>query len=69
VQGKEPPVPKPPRSTPHSDLDGVREDQRPIPDGAREAGQDGADLSRARDESAGRPPVSGDSGKSGAGRA
>ena len=56
-------MPKPPRSTPHSDLDGVREDQRPIPDSAREAGQDGTDLARARKESAGRPPVSRDKGK------
>ena len=56
-------MPKPPRSTPHSDLDGVREDQRPIPDSAVEAGQDGKDLARAREQSAGRPPVSADSGK------
>ena len=57
---------KPPASTPHSDLDGVREDQRPIPDSAREAGQDGGDLDRAREDSAGRPPVSNDKGNGGA---
>lgn len=59
-------MPKPPSSTPHSDLDGVRQDQRPIPDSAREAGQDGSDLDRAGKDSAGRPPVSHDKGDGGA---
>jgi hypothetical protein len=53
--GEETPVPKPPKSTPHSDLDGVREDERGNVDNAVEAGQDSADLKRAGDESAGRP--------------
>jgi hypothetical protein len=47
---------KPPRSTPHSDLDGVHEDERRNVDSARDAGQDSAALARARQESAGRPP-------------
>jgi hypothetical protein len=49
-------VTKPPKSTPHSDLDGVREDQRPNTDSAVDAGQDSADLARARSNSPGRPP-------------
>ena len=60
--GTETDMPKPPTSTPHSDLDGVRRDQRPVPESANEAGQDSADLERAGKESAGRPPVSGDEG-------
>jgi hypothetical protein len=56
---------KVPKSTPHSDLDGVREDQHPLPDSAREAGQDSGDLARAREESAGRPPASRRSGGGG----
>ncbi len=58
-------MPKPPKSTPHSDLDGVREDQKPVVESAREAGQDGEDLERARRDSAGRPPQSDGQGKSG----
>lgn len=55
-------MPKVPVSTPHSDLDGVRQDQRRIPDGARDAGQDAGDLEKARKQSAGRPPYSDDKG-------
>ncbi len=51
---------KPPASTPHSDLDGVREDQRHIVDTARKAGQDSADLARAAKNSVGRPARSDD---------
>lgn len=47
---------KPPKSTPHSDLDGVHQDGRPNTDTAREAGQDAADLAGARENSPGRPP-------------
>ncbi len=50
---------KPPKSPPHSDIDGVHEDEKPIIETAREAGQTAADLELARDESKGRPPHSG----------
>ena len=53
-------VPKPPKSNPHSDIDGVHEDERPNTDTAREAGQDTGDLQRARKQSAARPPYSDD---------
>ena len=55
-------MPKPPESTPHSDLDGIRQDERPNVETATEAGQDGGDLERARKESKGRPPYSNDKG-------
>ena len=55
-------MPKPPESTPHSDLDGIRQDERPNVETAIEAGQDGGDLERARKESKGRPPYSNDKG-------
>jgi hypothetical protein len=53
-------VPKPPQSTPHSDLDGVREDQKSNVDRANEAGQDTSDLKRAHEGSKGRPDYSED---------
>ena len=46
---------QPPKSTPHSDLDGVRRDQKPIVESAVEAGQGMEDLALARDEAAARP--------------
>ena len=51
---------KVPKSTPHSDLDGVHEDERPNVESACEAGEDAGDLEQARRESAGRPSYSGD---------
>ena len=51
-------MPKPPESTPHSDLDGIHQDERPNVETAIAAGQDSADLERAHRESAGRPPYS-----------
>ena len=45
----------PPKSTPHSDLDGVRRDQKPKVESAIEAGQGPEALAHARDESAARP--------------
>ncbi|MFL6862348.1 MAG: hypothetical protein ACJ8DZ_05050 [Allosphingosinicella sp.] len=51
---------KPPRSTHHSDLDGVHEDEKSHVDSANEAGQDTSDLARAHDQSAGRPDYSDD---------
>ena len=46
---------KPPKTTPHSDLNGIHEDQRRHIDAANEAGQDSADLEKAKKESIGRP--------------
>lgn len=48
-------MPKPTRASPNSDLDGVREDRVESKDAALAAGQDAADLERARRQSAGRP--------------
>lgn len=57
-------VAKPPKTTPHSDLDGIHEDERRNVDVAVEAGQDSADLDRARNEGIGRPKP-GKAGKGG----
>jgi len=57
-------VPKPPKTTPHSDLDGVHQDERSNVDSANEAGQDSGDLERAHRGGAARPPYSDDSGGS-----
>jgi hypothetical protein len=48
-------VNKVPKSTPHSDLDGVHEDRRHVVESALEAGEDIGDVERARRKSAGRP--------------
>ena len=55
-------MPKPPESTPHSDLDGIHQDERPNVETAVEAGQDSGDLELARKESRARPPYSNDKG-------
>ncbi len=51
---------KPPKSTPHSDIDGVHRDEKPKVESALEAGQGAGDLARAKDESAARPDYSDD---------
>ena len=51
---------KPPKSTPHSDLDGVHEDEKGNVESAEEAGEGTADLALARAQSKGRPPHSDD---------
>lgn len=51
-------MPKPPESTPHSDIDGVHQDERPNVATANEAGEDSGDLKRAHEESHARPPYS-----------
>ncbi|MDQ3140469.1 MAG: hypothetical protein M3Q15_07060 [Pseudomonadota bacterium] len=56
---------KPPESTPHSDIDGVREDQHRVVDRAVKTGQDSGDLKRAKEDSIARPRYSDDDGKSG----
>jgi hypothetical protein len=47
---------KPPESTPHSDLDGVHQDEKRNTDAAAERGESGEALKRAHDENQGRPP-------------
>ncbi|MDB5669617.1 MAG: hypothetical protein JWO25_576 [Alphaproteobacteria bacterium] len=51
---------KPPATTPHSDLDGVHQDRKPVPETADRAGQDGSDLAKAGSDSAARPPYADD---------
>jgi hypothetical protein len=51
---------KPPPSTPHSDIDGVHQDERRNTDTATDLGQDAGDLSDARDRSTARPDYSDD---------
>ncbi|HYI39306.1 MAG TPA: hypothetical protein VE053_03200 [Allosphingosinicella sp.] len=51
---------KPPKSTPHSDIDGVHRDEKPNVESAVEAGQDTEDLALAAKENAARPDYSKD---------
>ena len=51
---------KPPKSTPHSDIEGVHQDERPNVDSANAAGEDTANLGLAYDESAGHPDYADD---------
>ena len=51
-------MPKPPKTTPHSDMDGVHQDERPNVETADELGQDASDLKRAHDQSIARPEYS-----------
>ncbi len=53
-------MPKPPKSTPHSDIEGVHQDEKRNVDSANEAGEDSGDLEQARRHSPGRPPYSDD---------
>jgi len=55
-------VPKPPKSTPHSDIDGVHRDEKPNTVTAQETGETGADLELASEEAKGRPPHSREDG-------
>ena len=48
-------MPKPPKSSPHSDMDGVHRDEKPNTATAQETGETGADLALARDQAKGRP--------------
>ena len=49
-------MPQPPRTPPHSDIEGVARDERRNTEAATEVGQGASDLERARKESVGRPP-------------
>lgn len=46
---------QPPKSTPHSDLEGVHRDEKPNVESAVEAGQGTEDLERANAETIARP--------------
>lgn len=54
---------KPPKTPPHSDLDGVDEDAKSNVDAAIESGQDTADLAEAQRKSPGRPRYSNEKGR------
>ena len=51
---------QPPKSTPHSDLDGVHRDEKPKIESAIESGQGTDDLARAARDSPARPDYSED---------
>lgn len=51
---------RPPKTPPHSDLDGVHRDEKPNVQSAVEAGQDSGDLERAAKDSVARPDYSDD---------
>ncbi|HEX8482360.1 MAG TPA: hypothetical protein VF650_10685 [Allosphingosinicella sp.] len=51
---------QPPKSTPHSDIGGVHQDEKRNVDSAIEAGQGTEDLARAAEEDAARPDFSDD---------
>ena len=51
---------QPPKSTPHSDIDGVRRDEKPNVESAVEAGQGTEDLARASKETVARPDYADD---------
>jgi hypothetical protein len=53
-------VTKPPKSTAHSDIDGVHRDEKPNVESAVEAGQDSEDLALPAKENAARPDYSDD---------
>lgn len=49
---------KPPATPPHSDIDGVHEDEKPNTDVAAALGQDSGDVKRAKEKSVARPEAS-----------
>ena len=49
---------KPPATTPHSDIDGVHQDEERNTDVANRVGQDSGDVKRAKDQSIARPKTS-----------
>ncbi|HEX4737650.1 MAG TPA: hypothetical protein VH331_08820 [Allosphingosinicella sp.] len=53
-------MPKPPQSTPHSDIEGVHKDEKRNVDRANEAGEGSGDLERAHRRSHGRPSYTDD---------
>ncbi len=55
-------MPKPPPTPPHSDLDGVHQDEMRNTDAAAAAGQDSGNLDLARREAAAKPAHSDEDG-------
>lgn len=53
-------MPKPPKSTPHSDLTGVHRDEKPNIQSANEAGQDSGTVAKDQKRSVGYPDYSED---------
>jgi hypothetical protein len=53
--GKEELMPKPPKATPNSDIDGVHQDEKRNTDVATELGNSAEELDRAQQEAAARP--------------
>ena len=51
---------QPPKSTPHSDIEGVHRDEKPNVETAVEAGEGTEDLARASEETVARPDYSDD---------
>ena len=51
---------KPPKSTPHSDIDGVHRDEKPNVESAVDSGEGAEDLALAAKEDAARPEHSDD---------
>jgi len=60
---KEKNVPKPPKTPPSSDIDGVDEDAIQNTVAATASGQDTKDLARAREQAAGKPDFSPETGR------
>jgi hypothetical protein len=61
--GKEPNMPKPPATPPHSELDGVDEDAARNTDAALASGQDSGNLELARKQAAAKPAHSSNKSK------
>ena len=57
---KETAMPKPPQSTPHSDIDGINQDEVRNTEAAARAGEGAEDLEEAAREDVARPPHSDD---------
>ncbi len=53
-------MPRPPKATPHSDIDGVHQDEARSTDVAAELGDDAGDLKRAAEQATARPPYADD---------
>ena len=53
-------MPKPPKATPHSDIDGVHRDEVQNTERAAEIGDGAEELERAKEQSIGRPEYSDD---------
>jgi hypothetical protein len=60
-------VPKPPESTPHSDISGVHQDEERNTRVASETGEGAGELQRAHEEKSGRPPYADETPAGGSG--